>query len=396
MIRARYSLIPMLLTAVASMFACGDDASPEPGAAGAGGSTAAQGGAGQGGAEAGQGGSTLAGGSSGEGGAGPGGATGTGTTSEMCGSVAILGQQGADTSEACAACANTSCCTQAAACGAIEACSPYRACLAPCKTKACSDACDAMYPEAVGPSSGFATCRNTKCATQCQEMRCLGKVGPGAPGAPTLAVTIVPTDFQTGKVVANVTIKQCKRSDLTCAAPTDTQTTNAQGEAKFAAVAAGDAGLDDYFEMTEAAYESTLWFNVASAAFPVNDGIVLAPRFISKQTWTLLTSVIPATPDAARGHVAYLATTCTGANASGVSVTADTTDATTIPVYIEGGLPTKAATETDTSGAGAFVNLLPGPVVLSGKLAASGTVVGTTTVFARAGFVTTTNVIPRP
>ena len=360
---------------------------------------------GGGGPGAGQGGATA--GSGGDGGAAPGGAagaaagsggsaTGLTTTSETCGSVAILGQQGADTSAACAACVEASCCTQASSCGALEDCAPYRACLAPCRAQACADACDLMYPAAVGPSRGFATCRNTECSKPCQEMRCLGTVGPATPGAPTLAVTIVPTDFQTGKSVANATIKQCKRTDLGCETPIETQTTNALGEATFAAVAAGGAGLDDYFEMTEAAYEPTLWFSVASGSFQVTEGMRLETRFIAKETWSLLTGVIAAAPDATRGHVAFLAQTCTGAGAAGVSVKADATDAATTSAYIDGGLPSTKAKETDTSGAGAFVNVLPGPVVLTGKLVSSGSVVGTTTVFARAGFITTTNVIPGP
>lgn len=108
----------------------------------------------------------------------------------------------------------------------------------------------------------------------------------------------------------------------------------------------------------------------------------------------LLTGVISVTSDPARGSLAFLALTCTGARAVGVSAAAPTADASTTLTYIAGSLPSKTATETDASGVGAFVNLPVGPVALSGSY--SGKAIGSTSVFIRAGFVTSTNLIPTP
>ncbi|MCC6408903.1 MAG: hypothetical protein IT453_17205 [Planctomycetes bacterium] len=68
----------------------------------------------------------------------------------------------------------------------------------------------------------------------------------------------------------------------------------------------------------------------------------------------------------------------------------------TTRVYIAGSLPSKTATETDASGAGAFVNLPVGPVTLSGALVSSGAKIGSHAAFTRAGYVTLANVIPTP
>ena len=139
--------------------------------AGSGGTSAGNGGAstggtaGAGGVAAGAGGSAGTSGGSG----GSGGASTPKTTSAMCGSVPILGQQGFDTNAACSECVETSCCNEGTACGAVADCSPYRLCVAPCTTKACTDACDAMFPTGVTPSGNFATCRNTKCGKACQD-----------------------------------------------------------------------------------------------------------------------------------------------------------------------------------------------------------------------------------
>ncbi|MCC6649329.1 MAG: hypothetical protein IT374_27630, partial [Polyangiaceae bacterium] len=334
--------------------------------AGAGGSSAGTGGAsaGAGGSSAGAGGSSAgAGGSSAGAGGSSAGAGGAKTTSAMCGSIPILGQQGPSTTDECSACVETSCCAEGTACGAVADCAPYRSCIGPCATQACADACASMYPAGPTPSGAFTSCRNTKCAKPCQDFSCLGSVGPATPTSAVTSLVVAPTDFQTGKPLVGAVIKQCKRADTTCATPVDTQTTDANGSATFAAVPDGAAGYEDYFEITHASYLPTLVFDIASSAF---EGTKFDPQVISTQTWTLLTGVVSVTPDSTRGHVAFLAATCKGARAVGVSVSADAADAMTTRVYIAGALPSKSATETDASGAGAFVNLPVGPVTLSG------------------------------
>ena len=191
-------------------------------------------------------------------------------------------------------------------------------------------------------------------------------------------------------------VKQCKRTDVDCTTPVDTQTTDSMGKATFAAVPVGAKGFEDYFELNEASYQPTLGFDIASSALQATPGASFGLLMISKQTWTLLTGVVGATPDPARGHVAFLAETCKGNRASGVAVTADAADAMSTLAYIVGALPSKTATETDASGVGAFVNVVPGPVTLGGKLVSSGATIGTNSVFTRAGYVTLTNVIPTP
>ncbi len=362
--------------------------------AGAGGTSAGSGGssAGAGGTSAGAGGSSAGSGGS-SAGAGGSSAGGAKTTSAMCGSIPILGQQGPNTTDECSACVETSCCAEGTACGAVADRAPYRSCIGPCTTQACADACASMYPAGPKPSGAFTTCRNTKCAKPCQDFACLGSVGPATPASAVVSLVVAPTDFQTGKPLVGAVIKQCNRADATCATPVDTQTTDANGSATFAAVPDGAAGYEDYFEITHASYLPTLVFDIASSAF---EGTKFDPQVISTQTWTLLTGDVAVTPDPTRGHVAFLAATCKGARAVGVSVTADAADAMTTGVYIVGALPSKTATETDASGAGAFVNLPVGPVTLSGELASSGAKIGTHTAFTRAGYVTLANVIPTP
>jgi hypothetical protein len=63
-------------------------------------------------------------------------------------------------------------------------------------------------------------------------------------------------------------------------------------------------------------------------------------------------------------------------------------------VYLADGFPSASATSTDTGGAGAVLNLPPGPVTLAASLASTGQAIGKAHVLARAGYVTTTNLRP--
>jgi hypothetical protein len=58
-------------------------------------------------------------------------------------------------------------------------------------------------------------------------------------------------------------------------------------------------------------------------------------------------------------------------------------------------IPSTKQSETDGSGWGGLLNLLPGSVTLTGQLA-TGQPIGTLSVFARAGEVTYTAMVPAP
>jgi hypothetical protein len=90
------------------------------------------------------------------------------------------------------------------------------------------------------------------------------------------------------------------------------------------------------------------------------------------------------------------ARSCLGETAEGVGFSSLEGDATTVAFYMIKGIPSTKQPATDTSGWGGLLNLPPGSVTLTGRLAATGQELGTLSVFARAGELTYTAVVPAP
>jgi hypothetical protein len=67
----------------------------------------------------------------------------------------------------CTACAKQRCCTDYIAYNAAEGASEFSACVAPCSTQACIDACGATNPMAGAAYRTLNTCLTASCRTEC-------------------------------------------------------------------------------------------------------------------------------------------------------------------------------------------------------------------------------------
>jgi hypothetical protein len=354
---------------------------------GAGGETAG----GAGGESGGAGGNEA--GAGGEGGAAGGAAVLTGMS---CGAIPILGNQGTANTDECRTCADSSCCDAGAACGADAECKAMRDCFATCAGVAsCQTACQTAHPAGKKANDAFVSCRNASCGAPCAQFSCVGKVVHPAPAKDTYSFTFTPKDFQTGKPIVGVTIKVCAKDDLTCASPLSTTTSDASGAAMITAKSSAD-GIDGYVEFSGAGIVPTISFFTFADPAKSFDGGSPSPLLVSTTTFGLLTQVIGVTADPARGSLIFSGQDCNNFAVAGLSASFSTLDAQSTLAYISGGLPSKTATMTDSSGAGAALNLPPGPVDVTGTIAASGTAFSQQSVMIREGYLTSINLAPTP
>jgi len=142
----------------------------------------------------------------------------------------------------------------------------------------------------------------------------------------------------------------CNKLDPDCASPLgDLQISDANGVMAFDAITKNFAG---YVALTGAGFTPGLFFFNP----PVyRDLDAIAVQEIPPTLVTGLISLLKQQNDPNGGIVLEHVTDCKGVNAAHVSFAANVQSATRY--YAIGGLPTTAATETDTAGFGGFVNV---------------------------------------
>ena len=318
------------------------------------------------------------------------------TTTAMCGSIAVLGPQVPNVSSACVSCVDTSCCTQAATCGANADCAALRACLAACASgdDACFRACDTAHTPGLTDNAPVVTCRGDSCGPACGSIGCVGAVTLPAPAATTYTFSLVAKDYQTGNAVAGATIKVCDAADTACATPSATFTTAANGSVMVTAPSSA-SGLAGYLEVSGTGVVTTLEFaQFANPAAAVGSG--LNAIIVSTATLSTITNLLGAMSDPTRGHIFFNSADCTGGAIGGIRVAATTTDTESVTAYIAGGIPSKTAMSTDHTGLGGILDVPAGPVTVSSQIASTSTRFGSEDVFVRAGAVTSVNVVPTP
>lgn len=396
------TLLLASLPFVSLVAACGgdDDSAGSAGsagtsAAGTGGSSAGSGGS-SGSSTAGSGGGTAGSGGSAAGSGGASGAAGAKAahTSMTCGEIAVLGPQTPDVSGACVSCVDAKCCKEATDCGNDAECKAGRECVAACNgASACAQKCLSDHMAGATKNDAFVACRQSSCNPDCQNLTCVGKVSWPAPAKTEYAVTFKLVDYQSGLPIPDLDVKVCKRSDAACAMPLQTLKTAADGVV-MGTYPSAPSGVDVYLEIQGMNHVSLLYFP-AQPSPSTFDGGSFNVNVFAKSTFQLVGSILGVTSDPTRGNVALSAEDCTGSRVAGATFSASTGDAMTQTFYVQGSLPSKAATETDGSGSGTIWNVPPGMVNLDAKLK-GGTMLGASPVVVRAGFLTSTDLVPRP
>ncbi len=184
---------------------------------------------------------------------------------------------------------------------------------------------------------------------------CLGSVSWPAPEKPSYTFDAVMTDLQTKAPIEGAGVKLCPLADAACDAPLDTKTSDAQGKVSLTAPSSTQ-GIAAYLEITGSGVAPTLEF-LRLRDNRALDGATVNVIVASQTTLSLFMTLLQVTPDTTRGSLTYAAKDCADAILAGLAASLDTADAKTITAYLAGGVPSKAATQTDDSGFGGFVNV---------------------------------------
>lgn len=221
---------------------------------------------------------------------------------------------------------------------------------------------------------------------------CLGSVVWPAPTVANRNIRLQVKDFQTEAQLAGLSVRACKKTDVTCATPEVTGTTGADGIVALN-VGATAEGVDCYFEITGTGVASTLLYLSFSDTKWFVDG-AFNTHVLSNSTVQSLARLT--TMDGSRGQLIFTTRDCADQPTPGVKVNALAADSQSKTFYMTAGVPSATATATDAAGAGVITNLPAGNSSVQGFFASNGRKIGDIPVLFRAGVFTSTNVMPTP
>ncbi|HMA92750.1 MAG TPA: hypothetical protein VKP30_08695 [Polyangiaceae bacterium] len=227
---------------------------------------------------------------------------------------------------------------------------------------------------------------------------CLGKVVWEAPAQPQVVVTMNFVDLVAKLPVANLSVRPCAKMDVVCANPLGPAVTTDQNGLATLTLPASFDGYAEVVSSTVADAGSTsivptlVFFNP-----PPNKDLHYGtvPTF-TPPALAALAAGHGNTVDPSLGFLFSGAMDCSGKPAAGVSWDPDRILEATRRFYYVDGLPSEAAVSTDATGYGGFINMPTGTIRLFVKIQATGLAVGETSVFVRAGHLSTGFLVPTP
>jgi hypothetical protein len=297
----------------------------------------------------------------------------------------------------CASCLAASSCDGARTCSEDASCLAYVACAHACNPldPACAQRCVALHPG--GDVKAAAV--DTPCSGPCErgkQWSCLGKVSWPAmsPGLTSIKLGVIVLDGLTSKPLEGIAARACAKIDAACTSPLDTGTTDATGKARLTVpVTSQPAGFFGIIELSGPGLLPVLGFPEPT---PVSDMDLPALPTLSITGFAAAAQSLGMVPDSTRGHAELLVRDCQFDVATGVTFDIDSADASSIKAYFSGGLPSKTAVATDSSGIGGIFDIPAGPATITAKLAATGQVIATAQIIVRQGALTVTTLMPMP
>jgi hypothetical protein len=231
------------------------------------------------------------------------------------------------------------------------------------------------------------------------DFRCVGKVTWPLPVEPQIVVTMQFIDLVAKLPLTQINVHACAKMDVTCANPLGP---SVSPDEKGIAAVNVPASFDGYVEVlgvdaaADAGAPALVPMNVFFNPPPVeNSHFGVVPCF-TRPALAALASVHGNTIDPSLGFLFSGALDCAGKPAAGVSWEPDRVAESTRRFYYVDGLPSEVAVATDPSGYGGLINMPTGTVRLFAKLQATGVRIGETSVFVRAGYITTGFLVPTP
>jgi hypothetical protein len=219
---------------------------------------------------------------------------------------------------------------------------------------------------------------------------CLSKPPPVTTAKAPYHVTLHLTDIVSSSPLQGVTAKLCRKLDVQC---TDPQGPSVVSDAAGVVAFDVSAAFTGYVSLSEGTtiMPGLYFFNPAVTA----DTDVAAVQLASPSIAAALTAGVGSKQRPENGLMLLSAVNCSGGEAAGVSFeTATGGDAgASVSFYSVGGLPNSKVTATDSSGYGGVVNVTPGTVVVTGRLA-DGRALGTISLVVNAGAITYSRMVP--
>ncbi|CAN5595081.1 hypothetical protein BH09MYX1_BH09MYX1_53480 [soil metagenome] len=226
---------------------------------------------------------------------------------------------------------------------------------------------------------------------------CLGNVVVPPVVKNKVKVTIPFQELVQKTPVSDIQVRVCARLDVGCNNPVSPlQTPAADGKITFDV----DATFDGFAEVVPLTPDGGSPNYVPSLVFfnppPVDDHVYPTILLLSPETLNTVAIAAGSSVDPKLGSIFYAALNCEGTPGEGVSATPDRTESTTQGFYLIKGLPSLAASSTDTSGYGGIINTPLSFVKMSAVHFPTKRNIGTTTVLSRAGTITYVYLVPAP
>lgn len=239
-----------------------------------------------------------------------------------------------------------------------------------------------------GPQFAHSKCIESLCQPIVDETwTCLDRPASGPPSTTTVHVIFNAVDLLSKRPLAGLSLTQCAKLDANCAFPIAQYRSNEAGQIDVAM----PAGFDGYLMVEGAGIYPTLIFPPSTSKQRAPGTLPLVPAsFIG----TMFSEFGVTSFGDERSAILTTALDCLGRPAQGMILASQPADDQTVSYVLEGGLPSRTARATDSTGAGGFVNIKAGGAVITSTLSSSNRLVGTAGVQVRPGYLTMVLVMP--
>jgi hypothetical protein len=228
-------------------------------------------------------------------------------------------------------------------------------------------------------------CSNAVCAPN-PTWACLEETAVDSTPTDKVHVKLTTIDLLSQRPIPGVRLTLCAKLDANCVKSLGEFQSSQSGEIDVEM----PAGFDGYFQTEGEGLYPMLFF-------PPNTRIQRAPGslpMVAKSFFATMFSGVGGPVSEDRTVVMTTALDCLGKPAPGLILSTPQADDKTVGYVLQGGLPSRSAIATDASGAGGFVNINPGTVVINSTMASNNRPVGTVAVQSRPGYITMVLVMP--
>jgi hypothetical protein len=237
-----------------------------------------------------------------------------------------------------------------------------------------------------GPAYAGSVCTNSVCQPD-PTWACLDGSNDDEVPTGTVHVAMTMKDLLNANPVTGVRLTLCAKLDGNCDFPLNQFQSNDQGQLDVEL----PVGFDGYFQTEGGGMYPTMFFPPNTRKQRAPSELPMVPLTFFP---TMVTQISGQAVAADRTVVMTTALDCRGKTAAGMTLTSQQVDERTTSYVIQDALPSRIATTTDSSGAGGFVNIKAGTVVVTSTIAATGRVAGTVAVQARPGHLSMALVVP--